>query len=909
MAKKTGKLLVIVESPAKAKTINKYLGDAYIVKASMGHVRDLPSKGMGVDLKTFVPDYEVLESRSKVIGELRKLAKDSDKVYLATDLDREGEAIAWHLKETLGISDARAQRVIFNAITKSEIQKAFLKPLPIDIDRVNAQQARRILDRIVGYEISPLLWRKVAKGLSAGRVQSVTVRLVVERERAIEAFIPAEYWKIGGIFTADGKAAPVLAKDWNTFLTETGNGERTKVERDKWLTEHGSFVAELVEVAGKKFEPDNKADARRAAELLGFVITEDRTTPDPFGKGPAANPTKFIGRLGNGPAYTVRSIEKKRVTSRPGAPFITSTLQQAASSRLSFGAQRAMRLAQTLYESGHITYMRTDSTNLSADAITMARGYIKKEFGDRYLPEKANTYASSNKNAQEAHEAIRPTDASFNPAAAHAKLGADESRLYQLIWNRFVACQMSPAEFDQTSVTIAATTRDGDAIFRTSGRKLVFDGFMKVAGVSSEDQLLPELAEKKPVFPIEIAPSQHFTQPPPRFSEATLVKELEKLGIGRPSTYASIIQTIQDREYVEQIDRRFHATMLGSIVTDKLVQAFPEIMDVKFTAGMELKLDEIEEQHLDWIKLLKDFYGPFHETVDGALDKIEHAGGSPSIYKCEKCGSPMVYRISKNGFFLSCSNYPQCDGIKAVDKQGKPKMQEKSDIKCPNCGREMRKMKGRFGEFLGCSGYMVKKPDGTRECETIINLDKEGKPLPPKTKIITPIKCEKCGSQMILRDSKRGPFLGCSSFPKCRATKQSAKLTGEDAKIVEALIPALKEGGVKSAEMVAKLTGIAMPAPGTNGNAAKITTDIDCDECGKPMIIREGRRGKFLGCSGYPKCKNTAEVPAKLLEELGLNGNSNGQANGEAGKAASNGDAAKEESHRAESPDHDDSQE
>ncbi len=890
MAKKNGKHLVIVESPAKAKTINKYLGDDYIVKASMGHVRDLPSKGMGVDLKTFIPDYEVLESRSKVIGELKKLAKESDKIYLATDLDREGEAIAWHLKETLGISDERTNRVIFNAITKSEIQKAFLKPMPIDIDRVNAQQARRILDRIVGYEISPLLWRKVAKGLSAGRVQSVSVRLVVERERAIEAFIPEEHWKIGGIFTADGKAASGLATKWIDFLTNTGNGDRTKLERDKWMTENGAFVAELVELAGKKFEPDNKADARRAAELLGFVVSEDRTIADAFGKGPSANLTKFIGRLGDGPAFTIRSVEKKRVTSKPSAPFITSTLQQAASSRLGFGAQRTMRTAQTLYEGGHITYMRTDSTNLSADALTMARGYIKKEFGDKYLPEKANSYASSNKAAQEAHEAIRPTDAALDPTAAHAKLGADESRLYQLIWNRFVSCQMSPAEFDQTSVTISAATKDGDAVFRASGRKLVFDGFMKVAGVASEDQLLPELPQGGRVFPIEVQPTQHFTQPPPRFSEATLVKELEKLGIGRPSTYASIIQTIQDREYVEQIDRRFHATMLGSIVTDKLVQAFPEIMNVQFTAGMELKLDEIEEQHLDWIKTLKDFYGPFHETVDGALDKIEHAGGAASPYKCDKCGSPMVYRISKNGFFLSCSNYPACDGIKSVDKQGKPKLQEKSDIKCPNCGREMRKMRGRFGEFLGCSGYMVKKADGARECETIINLDKEGKPMPPKAKIVTPVKCEKCGSAMILRDSKRGPFLGCSSFPKCRATRQAAKLTGEDAKIVEALIPALKEGGAKGAELVAKLTGIVMPPAGTNGKA-KITTDIDCDECGKPMIIREGRRGKFLGCSGYPKCKNTAEVPAKLLEELGLNGNSNGDGKADGDKGKSKKDA------------------
>jgi DNA topoisomerase I len=880
MAKKNGKTLVIVESPAKAKTINKYLGDDYVVRASMGHVRDLPSKGMGVDLETFTPDYEILESRGKVISELKKLAKESADVYLATDLDREGEAIAWHLKEALGISDARAKRVIFNAITKSEIQKAFAKPHAVDMDRVNAQQARRILDRIVGYEISPLLWRKVAKGLSAGRVQSVAVRLIVERERAIEAFIPSEYWTIGGIFSAtpDAAACKDLADKWIDFLTNTGNGERTKLEREKWLAEHAAFQAELVEIGGKKFEPDNKADTRRVAELLGLIIDKDQTTEDPEGKGPAKYLSQVSGHIDRCPPFTVRSIEKKRTTSRPPAPFITSTLQQAASSRLGFGAKQTMQMAQHLYEAGHITYMRTDSTNLSGDALNMVRSYIGKEFGPKYLPEKPNFYSSSNKSAQEAHEAIRPTDAALSPKDAHGTLGANEYKLYQLIWNRFVACQMPPAEFDQTTATIVTPTKEGDAVFRATGRKLVFDGFMKVAGISSEDQLLPELAEGKNVFPIELSPSQHFTQPPPRFSEATLVKELEKLGIGRPSTYASIIQTIQDREYVEQIDRRFHATMLGSIVTDKLVQAFPEVMDVKFTAGMELKLDEVEEDHLDWIKLLRDFYGPFHAVVDGALEKIEHAGGTASPYKCLKCGKPMVYRISKNGFFLSCTGYPECDGTQPVDRQGKPTVREVSQHKCPTCGREMIKRKGRFGEFLGCSGYSVKNEKGEPSCTTIINLDKQGNPMPPKVKIETTVACEKCGSPMILRDSKRGPFLGCSTFPKCRSTKMMKKLEGADLKQVEALIPLLKEGAAKGQEMIAKILGENPAAAGTV-KPTTFTTDIDCDECGKPMMIRKGRRGYFLGCSGYPKCKNTGEVPAKLVEELGLN------ANGEAEKS------------------------
>jgi DNA topoisomerase-1 len=872
-AKRTGKTLVIVESPAKAKTINKYLGDAYVVRASMGHVRDLPKKGIGVDLETFTPDYVIIEERGKdkVVAELKRLAKDSEDVYLATDLDREGEAIAWHLKEALGLPDSRVKRVIFNAITKAEIQKAFATPHAIDINRVNAQQARRILDRIVGYEVSPLLWRKVAKGLSAGRVQSVAVRLVVEREREIDAFVPAEYWKIGGLFTAAVDAASDLSAKWRHL---TVNGEPTKADREKWLGDHDAFAAELVEIGGKKFEPDNKADARRAAELLGLVIDKDETIVDADAKGPAKNQTVLAGRLGTVPPFTVRSIERKRTTSRPSAPFITSTVQQAASSRLSFGAQRTMKVAQTLYEGGHITYMRTDSTHLSGDALTMVRGYIDKAFGPKYLPAKPNFYSSSNKSAQEAHEAIRPTDVALTPKDAAAKLGADEARLYGLIWNRFVACQMPPAEFDQTTATIVAPTQGGDAAFRASGRKLVFDGFMKVTGISSEDQLLPDLGQGTPVAPIDLAPTQHFTQSPPRYTEATLIKELEKQGIGRPSTYASIMQTIQDREYVEQIDRRFHATQLGSIVTDKLVQAFPDLFNVKFTAGMELKLDDVEEHDADWVQLLRDFYGPFHAVVGGALEKIEHAGGTASPYVCPKCGKPMVYRISKNGFFLSCTGYPECDGTQPVDRQGKPTIREVSPHKCPTCGREMIRRKGRFGEFLSCSGYSVKDAKGEPSCKTIINLDKDGNPEPPKVKIQTTIACEKCGNHMVLRaGAKRGPWLGCSTYPTCKATKTIGKLTGADLKQAEALVPLLDAESAKAKELVSKIIGDNPAAAGAAPTPNKIATDIDCEDCGKPMVIRKGRRGHFLACTGYPKCKNTGEVPANLVEQLGLNTN------------------------------------
>ncbi|MCC6239614.1 MAG: type I DNA topoisomerase [Phycisphaerales bacterium] len=901
MARKSSeKNLVIVESPAKAKTINKYLGDDFVVKASMGHVRDLPSKGMGVDLKTFVPDYEVLSSRDKVIAELRKLAKSSDHVYLATDLDREGEAIAWHLKEALNIPDKKASRVIFNAITRSEIQKAFQNPHQIDINRVNAQQARRILDRIVGYEISPLLWRKVARGLSAGRVQSVAVRLVVEREREIERFIPEEHWKIGGVFTTDldEKRGQELTDSWNDFLNNTGNGERTKAEKDKWLAQRQAFVGELVELAGQKFDAGNKDQAIAAAKALGFAIEQVLETEDSQAKGPAQHLVRIKGRVTKAPPCRVRDIETKRTSVRPSAPFITSTLQQGASSRLSFGAQRTMRIAQTLYEAGHITYMRTDSTNLSAEALTMARSYIQKTFGEQYLPEKPNFFSSSNKSAQEAHEAIRPTDASFNPQLAHGKLGPDEYKLYQLIWNRFVACQMPPAQFDQTGVNIqimdSSTGKSANssaatpvALFRATGRKLVFDGFMRVAGISSEDQLLPEMKQGQALRAVDFDPTQHFSQPPARFSEASLVKELERLGIGRPSTYANIIQTIQDRQYVSQINRRFYATMLGCIVTDKLIQGFPKIMEVGFTADMESKLDSIEEQHMDWVKLLRDFYGPFHENVEGAMEKIDHAGGTPSPYTCPTCGKPMVYRISKTGFFLACSDR-ECKQTMPVDEQGKPKTREVSAFHCPSCGRPMIKRRGRFGEFLGCSGYSEKNEQGEPACTVIINLDKQGNPLPPKPKPIkTGIKCEKCGSPMLLRDSKRGPFLGCSSFPKCRSTKMVKKLEGEDLKQVEALLPQLKEASLESQQLITKLRAEAGLPAAEAAASASITTDIDCEECGKPMVIRSGRRGKFLACSGYPKCRATAEVPAKLLEEL--DGAKNSTPGG-AGKKKTTGD-------------------
>ena len=797
-AGKKGKDLVIVESPAKAKTINKYLGPNYVVRASVGHVRDLPKKGMGVDLETFIPEYEIIEGKGKVITELKKLAKDAGTVWLATDLDREGEAIAWHIKEALKLKDDRVKRVIFNAITKAEIDKAFQNAGVLNMDRVNAQQARRILDRVVGFEISPVLWRKVARGLSAGRVQSVSVRLVVEREREIEAFVPDEYWKIGGIFSPKDDAA--LREAWGKYLADAGDEGRTKKDQQVWLGDHAAFSADLVEWAGSKFEATSAEQTRAVAEALGFVVEKVAEVENPGGKGPAATTKTLIGRLGETPPFSIDKIEKKRTKSRPSAPFITSTMQQAASSRVGFGASRAMRVAQTLYEAGHITYMRTDSTNLSAEAVKMARMFIQNTFGDRYLPDSPNVYTSRNKNAQEAHEAIRPTDVVLTPERAKKDLGPDEHKLYKLIYERFLACQMTPAEFDQTAISIVAETSAGRAVFRATGRKLVFDGFMRVSGVSSEDQLLPDLAEKQPVFAVNVQPGQHFTSPPPRYTEASLVKELEARGIGRPSTYASIIDTIQKREYVLQMDRRFYATLLGKVVTDKLMQAFPQIMDIGFTADMEDKLDGIEDHKTDWIELLKDFYGPFHDGIGAALENLEHAGGAPSPYIDEETGAKLVYRIGKNGFFLAAEDR-EINVTKPVDAFGVPTVRETSEFNCPLSGDPMIRRKGRFGEFLGCSGY----PD----CQFIVALDKKtGEPVAPKVEPIeTTITDEKEGKAMLLRNSKRGPFLGSINFPKNRSTIQVKKLTEEQKVYIESLLPELRRRTQEAYERVGKMTG------------------------------------------------------------------------------------------------------
>jgi DNA topoisomerase-1 len=744
MAKtKSKKALVIVESPAKAKTINKYLGPEYEVKASMGHIRDLPSKGLNVDIENdFEPTYDIMPGKKRTVTALKTAAKNCDELYLATDLDREGEAIAWHLSQILKVPEEKTYRVIFNAITNSAITHAFARPGKLDINKVMAQQARRILDRIVGYQISPLLWKKVARGLSAGRVQSVAVKMIVEREREIHRFEPEEYWLIPGVFTTDIQAD--YSRQWLDFISTKNHKDKTPslTEQSQWLEKHNAFKGEIYKVGNDKFHVTTKEQAERILNAL------------------------------KGAEFTVEDVETKESISRPSAPFITSTLQQAAANRLGFSAKSTMMIAQQLYEGidlgsmgslGLITYMRTDSTHLSKEAVTDARKFIGNQYGSDYLPDKVKIYTSK-KNAQQAHEAVRPTDVDLTPDEIKQFLTKEQYKLYDLIWRRFVACQMESARWDVTNLNIKADTDAGPCRYRSTGRIMIFDGFTKVWSISSGEQQLPPLKVGQKLAVVDIKAEQHFTKPPARYTEASLVKALEKEGIGRPSTYASIISTIQDRGYVEQSDKKFSATDLGEVVTDKLNEYFPKIMDISFTRFMEDQLDRIEEQHLDWLGVLKDFYGPFRENLDTATEKMKHAKAevTPSDYDCPECGKQLVYRFGKNGRFLSCSAYPECKFACPCDKDGKMIEEKPSEHKCPVCGKPMVNKTGRFGPFLGCSDYP--------NCKTILKLDKQGNVLPPKPPAEpTGIKCHKCKQgELVIRQGKKGPFLGCGRFPKCR---------------------------------------------------------------------------------------------------------------------------------------------
>jgi DNA topoisomerase-1 len=793
----TGKHLVIVESPAKARTINKYLGDDYAVTSSVGHIRDLPARAPkgtkqevpGVDLEhDFKPTYEILKGKTVLASELKKAAKVAKDVWFASDLDREGEAIAWHLAELLKVDPTKAKRVIFNAITKKQIEEAFQHPRPINMDFVDAQQARRILDRIVGYKVSPLLWKRVAGGLSAGRVQSVAVRIIVEREKEIEAHIPEESWSVVGRFTLDSSATSFLATKWEELLAtkdERGKGP-TRKQMNAFLAGDGGVEGTLVEVDGKPFKVtrapdcDDSIDAhtKRLVDIgkaVGLVSPTITVTEDEEAKGPAKHCISLEGDIADGVTYQVKDITQKDNTVRPPAPFITSSLQASASTVLGFGAKRTMRAAQALYEGitikgegqiGLITYMRTDSTHLSSDALQSVRTYIGNKFGDAYLPEKPNFYTSANKDAQEAHEAIRPTDAGRHPDTLPASVDEDQRRLYKLIWSRFVACQMSPARWHRTEIFFAREDENTGAVFKVGGRTLAFEGFYKASGVPSSDteQNLPELAVGNDLYPFDITPKQNFSSPPSRYSEASLIKKLESEGIGRPSTYASIIDVIQYRKYVEKIERSFHPTDLGEVVTEKLIEAFPILMGVEYTRSLEERLDNVAKGETNWVAMLHDFYGRFSKRLETAYEEMPHAKAEtkPAIYKCPACGSKTEYRFGKNGRFLSCTSYPDCKYAAPIDRKGQPLLPERVDVACPEDGSAMEKRTGRFGPFLASVNYP--------EIKTVVNLDKKGgvKYPSPQALLIESLQCEKCESPMNLRNGKRGPWLGCSTFPKCK---------------------------------------------------------------------------------------------------------------------------------------------
>jgi DNA topoisomerase I len=724
----TGPTLVVVESPAKAKTIKKYLGRSFEVKASVGHVKDLPKSKMGVDIGAgFLPAYDVIKGKAKVLSEIKRAAKNAERVFLATDPDREGEAIAWHIAEEIGDRggqhDDRVRRVLFNEITKNAIQKAIEEPLDLDRKKFDSQQARRILDRLVGYQISPILWKKVRRGLSAGRVQSVAVRLVVEREREIQAFKPEEYWSL---------------------------------EADLAARLPPEFRAKLVKLDGQKAE-----------------LKDGETTHG------------LVRELEN-QKFVVAAVEKKERRRNPPPPFTTAKLQQEAANRLGFTAKKTMTLAQRLYEGvelgeegavGLVTYMRTDSVRLSNEAIASVRDYVGERFGKDHLPEGPNVYRTKQKSAQEAHEAVRPTSLEWTPdrvAPFFDEMGErDMFRLYELIWNRFVACQMVPAVYDQTTADVAAAR----ATFRANGSILKFPGYLAVYGAQrpedeagaqpesteegegkdkNKDRLLPPLEAGMELRLLKLDPEQHFTQPPPRFNESSLIKELEEKGIGRPSTYAAILSTIQDKGYVEKVERNFKPTELGVIVTDELVRAFPREMDVSFTAGMEEKLDEIEEGNAQWQAVLSDFYAAFKEDLAKAevhMRDVKRQELATQLV-CEKCAKPMVIKWGRMGEFLACSGYPECRNTmnfqRGEDGSIQPIKEEEvtTDEKCPTCASPMVVKRGRFGRFLACSRYP--------ECKT-------SKP------ISIGVECPKgCGGYISERRSKRGKtFYGCSSYPSC----------------------------------------------------------------------------------------------------------------------------------------------
>ncbi len=705
----TGKALVIVESPTKAKTISRFLGPKFQVESSFGHIRDLPKSQLGVDTdRDFAPTYVVPPRSKPRVTQLKKLAANAPAIYFATDEDREGEAISWHLAELLRPAPEKIKRIVFHEITAAAIEAALAHPRGIDQRLVDAQQARRILDRLVGYKLSPLLWAKVARGLSAGRVQSVAVRLIVEREREIAAFKTQEYWTIDATF-----AAP--------------NGV--------------TFAAVLAQLDGARLGKFGLTNQTRAHEVAAR-LQEKR--------------------------WTVTRVEQKKLTRKPHPPFTTSTLQQAANKRLGYSAKQTMMLAQQLYEgvelgsagaAGLITYMRTDSVSLAGKFLTEAQTWLTETHGARYAPG-PRTYQTKSKGAQEAHEAIRPTDVTLTPEAVATHLDDRQRKLYQLIWQRAVASQMADAELNATVMEIADPA--GQATFRATGSVVGFDGFLKVYPTALEETLLPKLAVGVDVALRELTPNQHFTEPPSRYSEAGLVKTLEELGIGRPSTYAPTMATIIERGYVEKMERRLKPTDIGALVNDVLVQHFPNVVDYQFTANIENDLDAIAEGKHPWQHTLREFYGPFAaqlETKEKELSKkalTETAAGAV----CVKCGKPMVIKLGRFGKFLACSGYPECTNKAPLDKDGKSQPLQLLDEKCPECGKPLTQRIGRFGPFVGCSGY----PD----CKYI-------KKTPPKEYGTCP-KCEK--GVIVAKRSRRGVFYACNQYPACK-NAYNGEPTGE----------------------------------------------------------------------------------------------------------------------------------
>jgi DNA topoisomerase-1 len=791
------KALVIVESPAKAKTINKYLGNQFVVKASLGHIKDLPKKDLAVDVENgFTPRYEVIEGKKKLITELKQAAKGVDSIFLAADPDREGEAICYHLQEELENkkNGAKFYRVMFNEITKNSIQKAFEKPLQVNINLVEAQQARRVLDRLVGYKISPLLWDKVRRGLSAGRVQTVAVRLVVEREREIRAFQKQEYWTID--VNLGAKKPPLFSARLNKF------------EGDQIIPPPLPVQAEAE--AGAQPEGRKLPQPEIRAQEVASAVVADLDAAD----------------------YVVKSVGTREKRRNPVAPFITSTLQQEAARKLRFSVKRTMGLAQRLYEgielgdeglTGLITYMRTDSTRVSDEALTEAREYINGKFGAEYLPPAPAIYKTK-KDAQDAHEAIRPTSAMRAPDDIAPLLQEDELKMYRLIWMRFVASQMNPAIFDQTTIDVSSKGKSGNEyLFRATGSVPKFDGFLKVyeEGKDAKDEEDEELKHKLPLVTEgeklkfrSLEPEQHFTEPPPRYNEATLVKKLESDGVGRPSTYASILSTIQEREYVKKEGGRFSPTELGMVVTDLLLESFNDIFDVRYTARMEEELDEIEDGKLDWRTAMGEFYDRLTGDIQHAEEHMTDIKRmeKPTDLICEKCGKPLVIKWGKHGSFIACTGYPDCTytreltvDLPDVDKADLSEQGEEEY--CENCGRPMVLKKGRFGTFLACTGY----PD----CKTTKQIGAAQK----KADVPLDEKCPQCDSNLVQKYGRFGEFTACSNYPKCKYVKQK-------------------------------------------------TIGMKCPECSEGEIIeRRSKKGKtFFGCNRYPDCEFVAwnrPVPEK----------------------------------------------